>query len=93
MEGEELRAIVVEVGIETVEGAGGVGQTGESINTSMVVGVAAIISVWRMITAFWGRTLAPEIVVEGVIFLHHDDDVIDFFQSGLGERRVWRKGC
>ena len=54
MEGEELRAIVVEVGIETVEGAGGVGQTGESINTSMVVGVAAIISVWRMITAFRG---------------------------------------
>jgi len=49
VEGEDLRAIVVEVGIETVEGAGGVGQAREAVDATMVIGVAAIVSAWPMI--------------------------------------------
>jgi hypothetical protein len=60
MEGEDLRAIVVEVGIETVEGASGVGQAREAIYATMVIGVAAIVSAWPMISRPGAYGSAPK---------------------------------
>ena len=93
MEGEDLGAVVVEVGIKTVESAGGVGETGEAIDATVIVGIAAVSPARIMIRRAWSVRQRAEIVVEGMIFLHDDDDVIDFFQAGLGERCVWRRGC
>jgi hypothetical protein len=92
MEGKNLRAVVVEVGIKTVESAGGVRVAGEPVDATMIIGGAAAISCRRMIRGARGIWQRAEIVVEGMIFLHDDDDVVDFFQAGLGERCVWRTG-
>lgn len=54
MEGKNLRAVVVEVGIKTVEGAGGIDLAGEAVDAMMVIGGAAAISCWRMIRGVWG---------------------------------------
>ena len=49
MEGEDLGTVVVEVGIETVESAGGVELAGETVDARMVIEGAAISSGRRMI--------------------------------------------
>jgi hypothetical protein len=92
MEGEDLGTVIVEVGIETVERAGGVQLAGETIDARMIFGGASVCSGWRMVGSEWGVWECAEIIVEGMVFLRDDDDVIDFFEAGLGERGVWGGG-
>src|SRR5215471_578519 len=60
--------------------------TGETIHAAMVVvpAPAAVIPVMvsvaarRMVWAVWRVGQRSEIVIKGVVLLHHDDDVLDF---------------
>ena len=58
-------------------------RAGESVDTGMVVGAARAGAVWR------ARRVRQdaEVVVEGMVLLHHDDDVIHALQTVVRARR------
>jgi len=88
---EHLRATIIEVGIETLQCSGRVQHARQTVYAGMVVWLTAAVSGGRVVGTARRITEGPEIIVEGVIFLHHYDDVIDFVQARLGFGRLWER--
>jgi len=91
MKREYLRAIIIEVGIETMQRSGCIQHARQTVYTGMVVWLTAVGSAGRVVGTAWHITERSEIIVEGMILLHHYDDVIDFVQACLGFGRLWER--
>jgi hypothetical protein len=89
MKGEYLRAIIVEVGIETMQRSGCIQHARQTVYAGMVVWLTTAGSAGRVVGTAWRITERSEIIVEGMILLHHYDDVIDFVQACLALGLHW----
>src|SRR2546427_9225918 len=89
VKGLDHRAVVVGIGIRTSEFACGIYLANQAIDALMVLRQAGAVSV--VIRAPWRIGKRAEVVVKGMIFLHHDDDVIHFRQISIGEGVAWQK--
>jgi hypothetical protein len=89
VEREYGRAVVIEVGVRTGEITAQVGCAGEAINAVMVARQAGSIRV--VIRAAGSIRERSEVIVEGMVLLHDDDNVFDILQVALGEGWVRAK--
>jgi len=77
------RAVVIEIGVGAGKIAALIGCAGETINALVVAGQTGSI---RLVVRTAGSVRErSEVIIEGVILLHDDDNVIDVVQIALGE--------
>src|ERR1700730_9241563 len=73
MERAYFLVIVVAVGITAMVGARfSLSCTGQAVDTAVIAGRAGSV----VIVCLRGESQNPKVIVEGVVFLHHDDDVV-----------------
>ena len=87
VERKHRATVVVEIGVETRQIAGCVRLAGQSIH-------AVVVFLWAaakpgVIRAAWRVRQCPEVIVERVVFLHHNDDVLDLVQVTIAKRLSW----
>jgi len=85
VEGENGAPIVVNIRVGAGVIAGGIPLAPEPIDAGVISGRAC--SAATVIRRAAGVGEHAKVVVEGMILLHHDDDVVDFAQISVGPRR------
>src|ERR1700674_5838880 len=88
MERKHRSAAVIEIGVETRQIACRVYLARQSIH-ALVVFLAASAG-GRVISARWCIAQSPEIVVERVVLLHHDNYVLDSVYVTVSQRLPWQ---
>src|SRR5579864_6619440 len=73
-------AVIVEIGICAGDIAGALDTAVKPVDTRMVVRFART----RMVRRAADVRQCTEIIVEGMVFLHYDDDVLDIVQIAVG---------
>jgi hypothetical protein len=80
VECEDLATVGVHIGVGAAQRAIARHLAGQAVDAAVVVGAAAagvpIVAVARMVDAARHVGQRAEVIVEGMIFLHHDDDVL-----------------
>jgi hypothetical protein len=100
VEGEDGAAVAVEVRIAAQEGAAGGDLACQAVDAAVIVGQAAFgaiaVAVLVVIAVDHARPVVgparhigqgPELIVEGMVLLHHDDDVLQVPQVAIGQGR------
>src|SRR5215510_9918433 len=91
-------AWIINIGVQTNKVAGGIGPAGKAVDAAVVASPAAVhviavaITVARSMVRTAGRICQrAEVVVKGMILLHHDDDVLNLVQVTFCEGRTGRR--
>jgi hypothetical protein len=76
-------AVIVEVGIRATEAAIAVKRAAQSIDTAVVVLGARTTMIW----GFGNVWQHAEVIIEGMVLLHDNDDVVDAMNIPFGVKR------
>src|SRR4029077_13286052 len=91
MERKHRSAVVIEVGVETRQIASGVHLARQSIHAVVVFLSASARR--RVIRAPWCIGQGPEVIVERVVLLYHDDHMLDFVYVTVSQSLPWQAHC
>jgi hypothetical protein len=82
-------AIVIHIAVAASQAAATADRASKAVDALVIAAGAGSVSI--VIRAAGSISERPKIIVEGVIFLHHDDDVVDLCQAAIGKCHTRRE--